>query len=384
MLCPYCGTDVADGLATCPACNASLARTANQPTMERTAVMPGQAGAGQQAYSTQGQQQPYSQQPYAQPAYDQWGTAGGMPPYSTGPSAPTRSPQDKKSNGTRNAIIAIVVAAVVVLAAVCGLAFAGIINVPFLPRSPELTMLNALHNVVKDGEFDASMEIDLDTDMSAKYSGKDYQMSLDLNMAADGTVSGYIDNSSDVAGVRIDNGNFSAKGGVSIDGTSGRESVEAAGTYSLDIAKGVLEYSLTKPYSYSDTVEFDSDELVEAIEEQDVFDFDISSVENMKIEGNTITFTIKSDTSKSAERMKESLKQLESVGIDVDGIEYDMEDIGVTVVIDDTTGAIDITAVTTMTISMEVNGRAFGAGSTTIPINSNADMTFKMNLAPRK
>lgn len=392
MFCPYCGTDVADGSAICPACNADLAHAASQPTMERTAVMPEQAAAGQQAYSAQAQQQPYSQLPYAQqgqaayaqPAYGQRGAASGMPPYGTGPSAPARPPQGGKSNRARNVIIAIAVAVVVALAAVGGLAFAGIINVPFLPRSPELTMLNALHNVVKDGEFDASMEIDLDADMGMKYSGKDYQMSLDLDMAADGTVSGYIDNSSDVAGVRIDNGNFSAKGGVSTDGTGGRESVEAAGTYSLDIAKGVLEYSLKKPYSYSDTIEFDPDELVKAIDEQDVFDFDISSVENMKMEGNTITFTIKPDTSKSEERMNESLKQLENMGVDVDNVEYDMEDIGVTIVIDDTTGAIDITAVTTATMSMEVDGRAFGAGSTTIPISSNMDMTFKTNLAPKK
>ena len=62
----------------------------------------------------------------------------------------------------RKPAIAAIVGAVVLLLAIAGLNFAGYINLPFLPKSPELVLLRAIDDVANDGTFDVVAIADTD------------------------------------------------------------------------------------------------------------------------------------------------------------------------------------------------------------------------------
>ena len=305
--------------------------------------------AAPQQQATPQYAQPYSQQqnpfgaqanPYAQNQAQGFGQAAGA----TGGVA-------KAANKTSKIIIAIVAAVVLALGATVGLAFAGIIDVPFIsgaagpggsgkvdPNDPVAVYKDAMARLQKAENFDLDFSADLNMSVAA---GKQSQ-NMDIDVAGDFSVSNY--NPDDL-------GDFEATGNITGNIYGQKLDMD------IDYSDGVMQYTMTKPSKQSGKEKVDPEDLLGNRDADDLQGMSEELLEDATIDGNVITLKLSGEDILDNPLFQEALKNM---GGSFSG-NIDMGEWVLTIeILDKNTGAmkVDITG----DLNMKESGYTINAG----------------------
>lgn len=284
-------------------------------------------------------------------------------------------PDERKNHGP--AIVAAIVGVVVLVLAIVGLNLAGFISVPLLPKSPEIVLLRAIDDVAHDGTFD--LVANADTDAELRIEAFEQEATSNIRLAATATGTAYDFDANDLSKLKIPNGSFTADSTLALDvgfleGETGN--LHAAGTFDLVFAEGEINYDLQEPFQYKGTIQFDPHEFLGDNKKAMSRSIGLRDINNMKMEGDVITFTVSSssfDTSAVPELLKEILRP---TGIDVVDAETNLSDLDVRV---DLGTAGSVRARVTGTMSMTARGEKnvdLPMGLPTVPL----DIGLKLNV----
>lgn len=237
-------------------------------------------------------------------------------------------------------VVAAIAGAVVLALAIVGLNFAGLISLPFLPKSPELVLLRAVGDVAHDGTFDVVANADTDAELSIESLGQKAASNVHLTATAAGMARDF--DANDLSKLNIPDGSFAADCTLALDVgffEGETENLHAAGTFDLALADGEICYHLQEPIDFEGAIQFDTSALAvektkamkRSIALSDKSSIDLSDIHDMKIDGDVVTFTVSTaslDTSAACDLLEEILRP---TGIEVVSAEANLSDFDVSV-----------------------------------------------------
>ena len=345
MFCPFCENEIPDGTQTCPHCMATFGGSTDK--------MPAQEAPAQQA------QQVFEQ---AQ--------------------APVNAPAPSSGGGgPKIAVIAIVAAVVVAICVFAGLAFAGVISLPGGSQSaakkltPDEFIKQAADKVAQASDLDMSVEFDFG--ITSGYSRQATAMDVDGSLSL--SVTGFD---------KEDFSKFAASGEMSGNltqtvGSGQPQSISIEGT--AEYKNGMFTYKLTQPSKSSSSVPMKPDELKELYDQymeqagtskSDAKLEDSEYIKDLKLEGNTVSFSIDFDKVMSSEDLQKLLNQsLRQYGVSMGDVQITADTCDVVIeVTNPDTGAM------TMTFTCEgsiQNNRTTAATKSDFNINLKYEITPK-------
>ncbi len=280
-------------------------------------------------------------------------------------------PKPSQPHTVRNVVLAVAAALVVTVAVVLGLAYARVINIPFLPGNAAVSLLGSLDEALRSGEFDAEASVDVDADLSAA--------GMSLKMSAAGKASGFVSGFSveDPCAAKVSDGAFSLT--VKIPGLPFVGETSAAGSFALDLPQSTFDYALSEPVGASGRVDVDVAALRETIARNGGVPFDPAAVRDLQMHDDTIRFTLASEALQEVPELRQALEALRNSGVEAS---VNPGDFDVTIVVNDETGRVDANAKGPLHLALSGEGlsrQAFGINQ----IDGNLTLSIGLALTPR-